>query len=280
MTSDPVAAAVNRLGADFPDLAAAVRPAFEVSARRAVEKFGMRRLHKHHPLSLLTTLDTLDRSDWSPSILKTLNAQARALAEVPGAPRVFRRFADCERGTMLGTVSELAFAMHLRACGARIEFEVAYTLISGGKASNPNVDILATWPWGSVAFDVYAPREQLHNTTSGFLDLRPVGLSGVVTDKVARKFGAAGATCVGLPPGALKVLAVDIAYNEAAFVGLHSPLGQNKEELQGVDLGGADGVLVFAHHQPVEGHPVVVQGVLWPSAGCAPVFKVFGLAAT
>ena len=252
-------------------------PDFEVNARRAATTYGVKGLHEQRRLSLLTALDAADWGDSSRSILTTLNAQALALAGVSNAPRVFRGLAEYVQGKLLAVVSELAFASYLRANGASIAFEVGYTLRSAGTVASRDVDVLATWDWGSVAFDVYSPVKEMRNTTTGFIDPRPPRLPRVVADKVAHKFGSEGSACDGLPAGALKVIAVDLAYNHAGFFGLHSPLGQVKEEMAAVDLAGADAVLVFSHYQQREGHPVVAHGILYRSPRCAPLYRQFGL---
>ncbi len=261
MSSDPVDDAVQLLQARFPDLAEAVMPSFEKNARKAVTNLGVEALHGKR-LSLFTALDARLWGNMG-QILQTLDQQVVQLSSVPGVDGVCRRLAECGRGTLLSTISEMALAVHLMSCGAEISFDVEYVLLQDGNATNRDVDILATWPWGSAALEVYSPVKASENTKAGWISLKPKGLADVIAGKASKKFGRVGASCQGLPDGVVKVLAVDLAYNDVAFLGVASQLGRLQEEVESKDvLAGADAAVLFVHDQFSPGHPVAPAGIV------------------
>lgn len=275
MSADVVIAALGRLRQEFPNLAA-VTPRFEENAQRAVARLGLVALRKRR-LSLLTALEALDFGS-NRAILTALNHQVAALRGAPNVEGVLGRLAECERGTLLATISELTLATHLQGLGAEVSFTAAYRLVSSDVNAPRDVDILAHWTWGAAALEVYSPTHELHNTCDGAIGLRPEGLGAQILKKIYHKFGDGSARCEGLPPGALKVLALDLTYNDAALVSLTLQMGLVEVELQAMaGLGGADTALVFTHQQGVQGHPVVVAGLLCPSAGCGPLFRSLGV---
>lgn len=276
MSADVVTAALDRLRLEFPGLAS-VTPRFEANARRAVARLGLPALHKKR-ISLFTALDALDFGR-NRAILSALDRQVSMLRGTPNVEGVFGRLSECERGTLLATISELTLAVHLQGLGAEIAFAAAYRLVSATEDASRDVDILARWPWGAVGLEVYSPTHELHNTRDGFIGVRPEGLGAQILKKIHHKFGDGSAQCQGLPPGTLKVLALDLTYNDAALVSLSLHMGQLEAELKSMSgLGGADAVLVFLHQQGASGHPVNVVGILRPSAACGPLFRSLSLA--
>ena len=254
-----VTTAVDRLRADFPTLSEALMPQFETNALAAVERRGFRVLHDEKRLSLLSLLHDLEWGNQG-QIVRTFDGQVAKLRDVPRVEQVYERLAECERGVVLSTASELALACFLQDQGADIEFDHPYRL--EGNDDPGDVDLLAKWSWGCVAFEVYSPVHQMTNTRSGWISLRPDGLAERVGSKVHSTFGSSDTPAHGFPEATLKIVAVDVTYNETAYLGLHLPLGKVPEEFKEVDLGGADAVLVFTHYQHQDGHPVVVHGLL------------------
>jgi hypothetical protein len=251
------------LSAEFPALARLVHRQLDANARSAVARRSFQVLHDEKRLSLLTLLAA---PEWgrNRAIVSSLQQQAEQLEHIPNASGIFGRLAECERGILLSTASEMALACLLLAQEATIEFDFPYRLqpAAGGKPKLADVDILARWPWGYVAFEVYSPVHTMTPSRHGWIDPRPTGLASRVSNKVTNKFGAPDQACEGFPSDTLKVVAVDLAYNDLAFLSVHTPLGKLPAEMQDVALGGADAVLAFTHYQQLPGHPVVVHGVL------------------
>lgn len=245
-------------------------------ARRAVARLGLPALRKKR-ISLFTALDALDFGR-NRAILSALDRQVSRLQGTPNVEGVFSRLSECERGTLLATISELTLAMHLQGLGAEIAFAAAYRLVSATEDASRDVDILARWTWGAAAMEVYSPTRELHNTCDGAIGLRPEGLGAQILKKIHHKFGDGSARSEGLPPGTLKVLALDLTYNDAAFASLALQMGQVEAELQAMPgLGGADAALVFTHLQGTPGHPVAVAGLLCPSHACGPLYRSLGV---